>query len=169
MDQKEILDMVVSERIDLLLTTMHRMKQRENDETAQLMEDAEALLKRMPREEWIIITRYMERHTDRLTDDAVYLYSCGIKDGDFRVNYFSLTNFLHLDNCFFTLPEYGFYIITRRKKVIFGQKKLCWIALFFEQLFELFLKSLCHNNKQSTQECHFYKVFTAYHPLQYTF
>lgn len=81
MDEKEILDMMISERIDLLLTTMHRMEQSENDETAHLMEDAEALLKRMPREEWIIITRYMERHTDRLTDDAVYLYSCGIKDG----------------------------------------------------------------------------------------
>ena len=57
MDEKEILDMMISERIDSLLTTMHRMKQSENDETARLVEDAETLLKRMPREEWTSITR----------------------------------------------------------------------------------------------------------------
>lgn len=81
MDEKEMLDMMLSERIDMLLRKMNPVSKAKERETALLMQHAEILLKRLPHDDWKILSQYMDHQNDRVADEASYLYSCGITDG----------------------------------------------------------------------------------------
>lgn len=87
MSEKELLDMMIAERIDMLLRQMPKNRPNESREVSQLIKQAEQLLQRMPQEEWVTLTLYMDHQTDRLADEGTYLYTCGITDGIRLMNY----------------------------------------------------------------------------------
>lgn len=87
MEEKKILDLMISERIDALLGQMRQISGSKRKEEDQLVKQAEALLKQMPREEWTILTRCMDHQTDRLAEEGTSLYSCGFTDGIRLVKY----------------------------------------------------------------------------------
>lgn len=80
MDEQELIDLVIMERIDMLL---HQKEvERENCESELLFfEEAESILKKLPKKEWDILNRYIELQGLQIAENESYLYSCGIADG----------------------------------------------------------------------------------------
>lgn len=79
MDERELLDLMVTERIDQL----YRQKQSLNKTEPELpfIKKAEAILGQLPKEERDVLNQYMEHQTLQLADLEPYLYSCGVSDG----------------------------------------------------------------------------------------
>ena len=81
MNEKDILDLVISERINTLLIQKKRTEPCADKKTLLLTEQAEALLKQLPKEDWMILSRYMDHQHELLAETETYLYSCGLTDG----------------------------------------------------------------------------------------
>jgi len=80
MNEQELIDLVIVERIDMLLH--QKEKERENCESESLFfEEAESILKKLPKKEWDILNRYIELQGLQMAENESYLYSCGIADG----------------------------------------------------------------------------------------
>lgn len=78
-DEKELLDMIIGERVDVLLRQMKCADKRED--VLPLIRQAEAILRKLPHDEWVTLDRYINDMTDRLADEGIYLYSSGFTDG----------------------------------------------------------------------------------------
>ena len=78
-DEKELLDMIVGERVDILLKQMKHTEKTEA--VSQLISQAEAIMRKLSHEEWVILDGYMNGMTDRLADEGTCLYSAGFTDG----------------------------------------------------------------------------------------
>lgn len=89
MNEKDILDLVIPERINTLLIQRKRTEPCADKKTLLLTEQAEALLKQLPKEDWMILTRYMDHQTNVMAESETYLYSCGVTDGIRMMRYIS--------------------------------------------------------------------------------
>ncbi len=80
MNERELIDLVIVERIDMLLH--HKEEEREGDESESLFfEEAESILKKLPKKEGDILNKYIELQGLQIAENESYLYSCGIADG----------------------------------------------------------------------------------------
>ena len=77
--RKELLDMMVGERVDMLLTLMKRAEKKEA--SLQLINLAETIMGKLPKDDWTILDDYINDMTDHLADEGTYLYSSGFTDG----------------------------------------------------------------------------------------
>ena len=78
-DEKELLDMIITERIGMLLSQMKRANKTEA--VSQMISQAEAIMGKLPKDEWETLDSYIVNMTDRLADEGAYLYSAGFTDG----------------------------------------------------------------------------------------
>jgi len=86
MNERELIDLVIVERIDMLLH--HKEEEREGDESESLFfEEAESILKKLPKKEGDILNKYIELQGLQIAENESYLYSCGIADGIRMIKY----------------------------------------------------------------------------------
>lgn len=82
MNEKELLDMMVTERIQILVQEMKSARTPAERETARLLMDhAEGILKRLSEQEHAVIEQYLDSMTDRMADTEPALYTGGFRDG----------------------------------------------------------------------------------------
>lgn len=82
MNEKELLDMMVTERIQILVQEMKSARTPAERETARLLMDhAEGILKRLSEQELAVIEQYLDSMTDRMADTEPALYTGGFRDG----------------------------------------------------------------------------------------
>ncbi|MEQ2594533.1 hypothetical protein AAAU22_02500 [[Clostridium] symbiosum] len=82
MNEKEFLDMMVTERIQILvqeLRSAQTLAERKN--TRLLMDQAEGILNRLSEQEHALMEQYLDSMTDRMTDVEPALYTGGFRDG----------------------------------------------------------------------------------------
>ena len=82
MNEQELIDLVIVERIDMLLRQKEAKKNCE--EESPYTKEAESILRRLPKKEWDILNRYIELQGLQglqMAENESYLYSCGIADG----------------------------------------------------------------------------------------
>jgi len=80
MNERELIDLVIVERIDMLLH--HKEEERESCESESLFfEEAESILKKLPKKDGDILNKYIELQGLQIAENESYLYSCGIADG----------------------------------------------------------------------------------------
>lgn len=82
MNEKELLDMMVTERIQILVREMksaQTLAERKN--TRLLMDQAEGILKRLSEQEHAVMEQYLNSMTDRMADVEPALYTGGFRDG----------------------------------------------------------------------------------------
>ncbi|MCC8027698.1 MAG: hypothetical protein LIP16_20630 [Clostridium sp.] len=79
--EKELLDMMVLERIQMLITQMDSLKADEKGSVAQLIDQAEVILKHLPEADRDILNRYLEHLVDHMAEEEPCLYVGGFKDG----------------------------------------------------------------------------------------
>ena len=82
MNEKELLDMMVTERIQILVQEMksaRTLAERENFRL--LMDQAEGILKRLSEQEHALMEQYLDSMTDHMADMEPALYTGGFRDG----------------------------------------------------------------------------------------
>ena len=80
MNERELIDLVIVERIDMLLH--HKEEEKESGESESLFfEEAESILKKLPKKDGDILNKYIELQGLQIAENESYLYSCGIADG----------------------------------------------------------------------------------------
>lgn len=82
MNEKELLDMMVTERIQILVQKMKSAQTPAERESSRLMIDqAEGILKRLSEQEHALVEQYLDSMTDRMADVEPALYTGGFRDG----------------------------------------------------------------------------------------
>lgn len=81
MNEQKLIDMVIVERINMLLYQRCLSKKEGCKPEPPFIEKAESILSQLPKEEWDILNEYMEYRTLEMADNESYLYSCGLSDG----------------------------------------------------------------------------------------
>lgn len=82
MNEKELLDMMVTERIQILVQEMKSNRSpAERENSLLLMEQAEGILKRLSDQEHALMEQYLDSMTDRMADVEPALYTGGFRDG----------------------------------------------------------------------------------------
>ncbi|WP_313260613.1 hypothetical protein, partial [Lacrimispora sp.] len=81
MDEQELLDMFIQERIDMLLTKHSKMRPKKSAEEHQRILEAEHFINSLPDEKQVLIQEYIERFSDCLATKEPYLYRHGFMDG----------------------------------------------------------------------------------------
>lgn len=82
MNEKELLDMMVTERIQILVQEMKSTRTlAERKNTRLLMYQAEGILKRLSEQEHALMEQYLDSMTDRMADVEPALYTGGFRDG----------------------------------------------------------------------------------------
>lgn len=85
MNEKELLNMMVTERIQILVQEMKSARTlAEQENTRLLMDQAEGILKRLSEQEHALMEQYLDSMTDRMADVEPALYTGGFHD-DIRV------------------------------------------------------------------------------------
>ena len=85
MNEKELLNMMVTERIQILVQEMKSARTlAEQENTRLLMDQAEGILKRLSEQEHALKEQYLDSMTDRMADVEPALYTGGFQD-DIRV------------------------------------------------------------------------------------
>lgn len=82
MNEKELLDMMVTERIQILVQKLKSARtpaERENPRL--LMDQAEDILNRLSEQEHALMEQYLDSMTDRMADVEPALYTGGFQDG----------------------------------------------------------------------------------------
>lgn len=82
MNEKELLDMMVTERIQILVQEMKSARTpAERENSLLLMDQAEGILKRLSEQEHALMEQYLDSMTDRIADVEPALYTGGFRDG----------------------------------------------------------------------------------------
>lgn len=82
MNEKELLDMMVTERIQILVQEMKSAQTpAERENSRLLMDQAEGILKRLSDQEHALMEQYLDSMTDRMADVEPALYTGGFRDG----------------------------------------------------------------------------------------
>ena len=82
MNKKELLDMMVTERIQILVQEMKSVRTpAERENSRLLMDQAEGILKRLSEQEHALMEQYQDSMTDHMTDMEPTLYTGGFRDG----------------------------------------------------------------------------------------
>ncbi len=82
MNEKELLNMMVTERIQILVQEMKSARTlAEQENTRLLMDQAEGILKRLSEQEHALMEQYLDSMTDRMADVEPALYTGGFRDG----------------------------------------------------------------------------------------
>lgn len=81
MNEQELIDMVIVERIDMLLHQKEQSEKETCDPELSFIEKAESIFRKLPREKWEILNRYIELQGLQMAENESYLYSCGLADG----------------------------------------------------------------------------------------
>ena len=85
MNEKELLNMMVTERIQILVQEMKSARTlAEQENTRLLMDQAEGILKRLSEQEHALMEQYLDSMTDRMADVEPALYTGGFQ-ADIRV------------------------------------------------------------------------------------
>ena len=80
MNEQELIDLVIVERIDILLHQKEAKKENCEEESL-FIKEAESILRRLPKREWDVLNRYIELQRLQMAENESYLYSFGIADG----------------------------------------------------------------------------------------
>ena len=76
MNEKELLNMMVTERIQILVQEMKSARTlAEQENTRLLMDQAEGILKRLSEQEHALMEQYLDSMTDRMADVEPALYT----------------------------------------------------------------------------------------------
>ncbi|XBX03635.1 hypothetical protein QMP26_24200 [Enterocloster clostridioformis] len=82
MNEKELLDMMVTERIQILVQELKSARTPTERENSRLLIDqAEGILKRLSEQEHALMEQYLDSMTDRMADVEPALYTGGFRDG----------------------------------------------------------------------------------------
>ncbi len=82
MTEKELLDMMVTERIQILVQEMKSVRTpADRKNTRLLMDQAEGILNRLSEQEHALMEQYLDSMTDRMADVEPALYTGGFRDG----------------------------------------------------------------------------------------
>ena len=82
MNEKELLNMMVTERIQILVQEMKSARTlAEQENTRLLMDQAEGILKRLSEQEHALMEQYLDSMTDRMADVEPALFTGGFRDG----------------------------------------------------------------------------------------
>ncbi len=82
MNEKELLDMMVTERIQIFVQEMMSARTpAERENSRLLMDQAEGILKRLSEQEHALMEQYLDSMTDRMADVEPALYTGGFRDG----------------------------------------------------------------------------------------
>lgn len=82
MNEKELLDMMVTERIQILVQEMKSVRtSAERENSRLLMDQAEGILNRLSEQEHALMEQYLDSMTDRMADVEPALYTGGFRDG----------------------------------------------------------------------------------------
>lgn len=82
MNEKELLDMMVTERIQILVQEMKSARTPAEQENSRLlMDQAEGILNRLSEQEHALMEQYLDSMTDRMADVEPALYTGGFRDG----------------------------------------------------------------------------------------
>lgn len=82
MNEKELLDMMVTERIQILVQEMKSARTlAERKNTRLLMDQAEGILNRLSEQEHALMEQYLDSMADRMADVEPALYTGGFRDG----------------------------------------------------------------------------------------
>jgi len=66
---------------DCLQHQKEQLKKENCDSESSFIEKAESIFRKLPREEWEILNRYIELQGLQMAENESYLYSCGLADG----------------------------------------------------------------------------------------
>ena len=82
MNEKELLDMMVTERIQILVQEMKSARTpAEQENSCLLIDQAEGILNRLSEQEHALMEQYLDSMTDRMADVEPALYTGGFRDG----------------------------------------------------------------------------------------
>lgn len=82
MNKKELLDMMVTERIQILVQEMKSVRTpAERENSRLLMDQAEGILNRLSEQEHALMEQYLDSMTDHMADMEPTLYTDGFRDG----------------------------------------------------------------------------------------
>jgi ribonucleotide reductase alpha subunit len=81
MDEQELLDMFIQERIDMLLTKLSKMRHKKSAEEQKRILQTEYFINSLPDKNRELIQEYIERFSDCLATEEPYLYQQGFMDG----------------------------------------------------------------------------------------
>ena len=81
MDEQELLDMFIQERIDMLLTKLSKMHPKKSAEEHERILQAECFIDSLPDKEKELVQNYIEQFSDSLATEEPYLYRQGFMDG----------------------------------------------------------------------------------------
>ncbi len=82
MNEKELLEMIVTERIQILVQEMKSVRTpAERENSRLLMDQAQGILNRLSEQEHALMEQYLESMTDHMADMEPVLYAGGFRDG----------------------------------------------------------------------------------------
>lgn len=80
-DEKELLELMVAERIQMLIKQMDSPKSNSKNSVSLLIEQAELILAHLPASDCDTLNRYIEHLIERMAGEEPCLYVGGFKDG----------------------------------------------------------------------------------------
>lgn len=80
-DKKELLELIVTERIQTLTSQMDSQKADEKDSVSLLIDQVEVILTHLPEPNRDTLNRFVEHPVDRMVGKDSCLYIGGFKDG----------------------------------------------------------------------------------------
>lgn len=81
MDTMEWMDEMLDLRIEALMRERPASVKDDGGKYGQVLEQAEAVLKKLSMEDWETMERFQDMVTEQCSKDSSYLYVCGLKDG----------------------------------------------------------------------------------------
>lgn len=80
-NEQELLDMIISERIQMLLKPMNSTNADEKKHILQLIDQAEVILKHLPDSDRNTLNQYLCYLMEQMAEEEPCLYTGGFKDG----------------------------------------------------------------------------------------
>lgn len=81
MSERELLDMIIQERIQMLFEESKKSDWEDKDAEQKIMEQAESIMKHLPKADYDILEQYIDQMIDQIAEEETVLYTSGFTDG----------------------------------------------------------------------------------------